>query len=245
MTTTTTAPVLRMTGVQAGYYDTDIVLDDVSLEVRPGRVTVVLGPNGSGKSTALRVLGGFLKARHGQVTLGEEDINRLDPGQRHARGIALLPQGRSIFPSLTVEQNLQLGAWEWRKDRKRLNAAVAAMLDRYPRLAPLRNQAAGRLSGGQARLLEFGRTLILEPAVLLIDEPSVGLAPILVDEVYDEIERLKQENRTILLVDQNVQAAIGLADHVYTLAYGRNHLEGARDAFEGQLDELIKQWLNL
>lgn len=241
----TQAPVLQMNDVVAGYYVHDVVLDHVSLEVRPGRVTVVLGPNGSGKSTALRVLSGFLRARSGRITLGGEDIAGIGPGERHARGIALLPQGRSVFPGLTVEQNLRLGAWQIRKDRGRLEAAVTAMFDRYPTLKPLCNRAAGSLSGGQARLLEFGRTLILDPEVLLIDEPSVGLAPVLVDEIYDEIERLKGEGRTILLVDQNVQAAVSLADHIYTLAYGRNHLEGARDSFEGQLDGLIKQWLNL
>jgi branched-chain amino acid transport system ATP-binding protein len=241
----TAAPVLRMSDVVVGYYVNDVVLDHVSLEVRPGRVTVVLGPNGSGKSTALRVLSGFLRPRTGEVTLGGENIDRLTPGQRHGRGIALLPQGRSIFPGLTVRENLRLGAWELRKDRPRLDAAVDAMFDRYPKLVPLRDRLAGSLSGGQARLLEFGRTLILDPQVLLIDEPSVGLAPVLVDEVYDEIERLKGEGRTILLVDQNVQAAVGLADHVYTLAYGKNHLDGARDSFEGQLDALIRQWLNL
>jgi branched-chain amino acid transport system ATP-binding protein len=237
--------VLRMTDVVAGYYVNDVVLDHVSLEVRPGRVTVVLGPNGSGKSTALRVLAGFLQPRSGTVVLGDEDLDRLTPGQRHEKGIALLPQGRSIFPGLSVLENLRLGAWQLRKDRPRLDAAVDAMFERYPRLKPLRDHLAGNLSGGQARLLEFGRTMILDPAVLLIDEPSVGLAPVLVDEVYDEIERIKREGRTILLVDQNVQAAVALADHVYTLAYGKNHLDGARDNFEGQLDSLIKQWLNL
>jgi branched-chain amino acid transport system ATP-binding protein len=241
----TTAPVLRMTDVVAGYYVNDVVLDHVSLEVRPGQVTVLLGPNGSGKSTALRVLSGFLAPRSGTVKLGEEHIDDLSSGQRHERGIALLPQGRSIFPGLTVLENLRLGAWQLRKDRKKLNAVVDGMFDRYPKLVPLRARLAGSLSGGQARLLEFGRTLILDPLVLLIDEPSVGLAPVLVDEVYDEIDRLKHEGRTILLVDQNVQAAVGLADHVYTLAYGRNHLDGARNAFEGQLDALIRQWLNL
>jgi branched-chain amino acid transport system ATP-binding protein len=239
------APLLKMTDVVAGYFVNDVVLDHVSLEVRPGRVTVVLGPNGSGKSTALRVLAGFLDARTGTVVLGEEDLRGMTPGQRHERGIALLPQGRSIFPGLTVRENLRLGAWQIRKDRGRLDAAVDAMFDRYPRLAPLSDRLAGSLSGGQARLLEFGRTLILDPLVLLIDEPSVGLAPVLVDEVYDEIERLKHEGRTILLVDQNVQAAVSMADHVYTLAYGKNHLDGARDGFEGQLDGLIRQWLNL
>ena len=241
----TTAPVLRMTDVVAGYYANDLVLDHVTLEVVPGRVTVVLGPNGSGKSTSLRILSGFLGARSGSVLLDDEEISALTPGQRLERGIAFMPQGRSIFPGLTVEENLRLGAWQLRGDRRRLDASVTAMFERYPRLADLRNRTAGSLSGGQARLLEFGRTLILDPSVLLIDEPSAGLAPVLVDEVYDEIERLKTEGRTILLVDQNVRAAVDLADYVYTLAYGRNHLEGARDNFAGQLDKLIKQWLNL
>jgi branched-chain amino acid transport system ATP-binding protein len=243
--TATTAPTLRMQDVVAGYFAHDLVLDRVTLEVVPGRVTVVLGPNGSGKSTSLRVLSGFLSPRSGSVTLDDISIVDLSPGERLQQGIALLPQGRSVFPSLTVEENLRLGAWALRKDRARLDSAVVAMFDRYPQLKPLRDRAAGSLSGGQARLLELGRTLILDPAVLLIDEPSVGLAPVLVDQVYEEIERLKDEGRTILLVDQNVAAAVDLADYVYTLAYGRNHLEGARDAFAGQLDDLIKKWLNL
>ncbi|GAA3734254.1 ABC transporter ATP-binding protein [Leifsonia bigeumensis] len=240
-----TAPELRLNGVTAGYFANDIVLDDVSMRIEPAKVTVVLGPNGSGKSTALRIMSGFLKPRTGTVTLAGEDISHLDPGERLSRGIAVLPQGRSVFPELTVLDNLRLGAWQLRSDRGAFQAAVDAMLDRYEVLKPLRMRIAGSLSGGQARMLEFARTLILQPSVLLIDEPSVGLAPVLVDGVYDELERLKDEGRTILLVDQNVQAAVGLADQVYTLAYGKNHLEGARDGFEGQLDDLIKQWLNL
>lgn len=237
--------VLEMRDVTAGYFQKDIVLDSVSLTVQPAKVTVVLGPNGSGKSTALRVLSGFLKARSGDVTLDGEDISALSPGKRLEKGIALLPQGRSIFPELTVEENLVLGAWLIRSDKQRLKEAVEAMFERYPLLKDLRPRLAGSLSGGQARILEFARTMILSPKVLLIDEPSVGLAPYLVDEVYDELEKLKEENNTILLVDQNVSAAVGLADQVYTLAYGKNHLEGSRDSFEGQLDELIQQWLSL
>lgn len=239
------APELVMHDVTAGYFAHDIVLDSVNLAVAPGKVTVVLGPNGSGKSTSLRVLSGFLKPRAGSITLGGEDITTLSPGERLARGVALLPQGRSVFPQLSVEENLRLGAWQLRKDRAALAAAVESAIERYPVLDKLRSRPAGSLSGGQARILEFARTLVTKPSVLLIDEPSVGLAPVLVDEVYDELERLKSEGRTILLVDQNVQAAVGLADYVYTLAYGRNHLEGPRDGFEGQLDELIKQWLKL
>lgn len=243
--TVAVAPELVLDAVTAGYFDHDIVLDGVSMRVTPGKVTAVLGPNGSGKSTSLRVMSGFLVPRQGKVTLGDEDITQLNPGERLARGVAVLPQGRSVFPQLTIDENLRLGAWQLRKDKARLEEAVEAMLDRYPTLRPIRNKPAGALSGGQARLLEFARTLILDPKVLLIDEPSVGLAPVLVDEVYEELGRLKDEGRTILLVDQNVQAAVAIADYVYTLAYGRNHLEGARDQFAGELDSLIKQWLSL
>lgn len=240
-----TAPELRLNSVTAGYFVHDIVLDEVTMRIQPAKVTVVLGPNGSGKSTALRIMSGFLRPRSGSVTLDGEDISQLGPGERLSRGIAVLPQGRSVFPELTVLDNLRLGAWQLRADKSAFQGAVDAMLERYPVLQPLRSRMAGSLSGGQARMLEFARTLILQPSVLLIDEPSVGLAPVLVDGVYDELDRLKEEGRTILLVDQNVQAAVGLADQVYTLAYGKNHLEGAKDGFEGQLDNLIKQWLNL
>lgn len=236
---------LTVSDVTAGYYANDIVLDDVSINVEPGKVTVLLGPNGSGKSTLLRIMGGFLKPRLGRVTLGGEDISLKGPADRLSLGISVLPQGRSIFPELTVEENLRLGAWQIRRDQDRFDGALEAMFERYPTIKPMRKKQAGSLSGGQARIVEFARTLILDPRVLLIDEPSVGLAPVLVDGVYDELERLKEEGRTILLVDQNVQAAVDMADYVYTLAYGRNHLNGARDEFEGQLDELIKQWLNL
>lgn len=242
---TTTAPVLRLENVTAGYFANDIVLEDINMRVEPGKVTSVLGPNGSGKSTSLRVMAGFLKPRTGRVMLGDEDISALNPAERLAKGVAMLPQGRSVFPELTVEDNLRLGAWQLRKDKQAMQEAIDRMIERYPVLTKFMNRAAGSLSGGQARILEFARTLILSPSVLLIDEPSVGLSPLLVDEVYDEMDRLKQEGRTILLVDQNVQAAVGLADHVYTLAYGKNHLDGSRDGFEGQLDGLIKQWLSL
>lgn len=244
-TRATEAPTLRMRDVVAGYHTHDLVLNGVSLQVRPGKVTAVLGPNGSGKSTVLRVLAGFLYARTGDVRLGDEDISALAPRERIERGVSLLPQGRSVFPGLTVEENLRLGGWLLRKEPPRMAAAIESTFNRYPELAALRRRPAGSLSGGQARMLEFGRSLILDPTVLLIDEPSVGLAPILVDGMYEEIAKLKAEGRTILLVDQNVRAAVNIADYVYTLTYGRNHLEGDVGDFSGSLDGLIKQWLNL
>lgn len=239
------APGLVMDHVDAGYFKHDRVLQDVSLRARPGVVTAVLGPNGSGKSTALRILYGFLSPRAGSVQLDGIDITDTPVDGRAALGMAFLPQGRSVFPRLTVLENLRLGAWLLRGDRKKLDDAVDAMLERYPLLQEVRDKPAGSLSGGQARLLEFGRTLILDPAVLLIDEPSVGLSPVLVETVYEELRRIKDEGRTVLLVDQNVRAAMNLADYVYTLAYGRNHLDGKRGQFSGRLDELIRTWLQL
>jgi len=239
------ADTLAMHDVQAGYFDHDLVLQDVSLEARPGKVTAILGPNGSGKSTALRVLYGFLQPRTGSVTLGGEDISEIAPDERLARGIALLPQGHSIFAQLSVHENLELGAWLLRRSGGRLTEAVDRTYEQYPLLADLRHKPAGSLSGGQQRILEFARTLVLDPRIVLIDEPSVGLAPVLVDEVYGQIGRLKDQGRTVVLVDQNVEAAVDLADHVYTLAYGRNDLDGSREAFEERLDDMIRGWLAL
>lgn len=238
-----TTPELTMHNVEAGYYAHDLVLDGVSLTTRPNKVTVILGPNGSGKSTTLRVLYGFLQPRQGQVTLGGRDITTMPPYQRLELGIALLPQGRSTFPDLTVHENLEVGGWNLQKDRQTLTQTVEGMYERYPALKPLRHKAAGSLSGGQQRILELARMMVADPKILLIDEPSVGLAPILVKQVYDEITKFKEEERTILLVDQNIEAAVGLADYVYTLEYGRNHLEGDHTEFEGRLSNLVKEWL--
>jgi branched-chain amino acid transport system ATP-binding protein len=146
---------------------------------------------------------------------------------------------------LTVEENVRLGAWLVRDDARRFQAAVNGVFERYPSLGAVRHKPAASLSGGQARMLELGRSLMLDPKVLLIDEPSVGLAPVLVSEVYEEIVRLKEEGRTIVLVDQNVRAAVDVADYIYTLTYGKNHLEGEVAAFSDSLDSLIAQWLSL
>ncbi|WP_112433659.1 ABC transporter ATP-binding protein [Thermogemmatispora tikiterensis] len=234
---------LSMRGVTAGYYSHDLVLNNVSLNARPGKVTVLLGPNGSGKSTALRVLYGLLRPRSGQILLDGREITTVPPQRRLALGMALLPQGRSVFPELTVQENLEIGGWLLGRDRRRLAAALEAVYARYPLLKEWRQKQAGSLSGGQQRLVEIGRMMVADPRVILIDEPSVGLAPVIVDQVYEEIARLKEEQRTILLVDQNVRAAVALADYIYTLEYGRNNLEGERGAFEDRLEALIKSWL--
>jgi branched-chain amino acid transport system ATP-binding protein len=233
---------LRLDSVVAGYHAHDVVLNGVSLDAVPGRVTAVLGPNGSGKSTALRVLAGFVPARTGRVLLDGRDISGTAAHDRLALGIGFLPQGRSVFPRLTVEENLQVGGWRLRSRPSELRTAVARAFERYPSLAEHRRRVAGALSGGQQRLLEFARLLVTEPAIMLIDEPSAGLSPALAEVAYAEIARLRGEGRTILLVDQNLSAAIELADFVHILAYGRNESSGPVSEY-ADLDRLVRGWL--
>ncbi len=239
------APRLRVANVVAGYIPGHPILRQVSVTAEPGRITVILGPNGAGKSTLLRVIFGFLSAETGTVQLNDTDIASLPPHFRIAQGIALLPQGRSVFPDLSVVENIELGGWAIRSDRKRLREQVEAMLKRYPHLRPLADRAAGSLSGGQQRTVEIARLLVSNPSVLLIDEPSVGLAPIVAAQVYKELLALKAEGRTILLVDQDVRAAIRIADYIYVLNSGKNDIEGDRARFEGDLGAMVRGWLGV
>ncbi|HZV50911.1 MAG TPA: ABC transporter ATP-binding protein [Candidatus Dormibacteraeota bacterium] len=242
---TATAPELRVEGLEAGYYAGQSVLRGVDLRAAPGKLTVILGPNGAGKSTALRVLAGLLPPAAGRVLVDGHDITRVPAHGRARLGIAFLPQGRSVFAALTVHQNLELGGWILRRRRQDLDRALEAAYERYPKLRPLRDRPAGSLSGGQQRLVEIARMMIADPRLILIDEPSAGLAPNLTEEVYEELARLRVEGRTVLLVDQNVRAAVEVADYVFTLESGRNHLEGDRERFERELGALIRAWLRV
>jgi branched-chain amino acid transport system ATP-binding protein len=243
--TTIAAPRLQVEGVVAGYIPGHPILRGVNLKAEPGRITVILGPNGAGKSTLLKAVSGFLPPEEGTIRLGDTEVGSLPPHRHIEHGIALLPQGRSTFPELTVAENIELGGWTMRGDRKRLREAVEAMFVRYPHLLPLRNRAAGSLSGGQQRAVEIARLLVPNPSVLLIDEPSVGLSPIVAQQVYQELLALKEEGRTILLVDQDVRAAIRVADYVYVLSSGKNDIEGDRSAFEGDLGAMVRGWLGV
>lgn len=245
MTMALTAPTLRITDVIAGYVPEHPVLRDVTMTAEPGRITVVLGPNGAGKSTLLRVVAGFLSPAAGSVRLDDTDIGFLPPHRHLEHGIGLLPQGRSTFPELTVAENIELGGWTIRSDRRRLREAVESMFVRYPNLRELRNRTAGSLSGGQQRAVEIARLLVSNPSVLLIDEPSVGLSPLIATQVYKELTALRAEGRTILLVDQDVRAAIKIADYVYVLSSGKNDIEGNRSAFEGDLGIMVRGWLGV
>ncbi len=157
--------------------------------------------------------------------------------------MAFITQERNVFPYMSVEENLELGAWTLRGNRKKVRSRVEAVYERYPRLRERKNVMAGRLSGGEQRMLELGRALMTAPQCILFDEPTVGLAPKVAKEIYGEIGRLKAEGITTILVDQNVREAITLADHLYVLDLGRVVEEGPKGKFEGRMKELVRQWL--
>lgn len=237
--------VLSIDSVVAGYSKHDVILDELSLEVVANETTVILGPNGSGKSTTLRAILGLVNVRSGCITFDGADITGLPTYLRSKLGIALLPQGHSVFPQMTVEENLLLGGWNFGRDRTELLASYERVLDEYPLLQKMRKRKAGLLSGGQQRLLEVARLMLPDPSLVVIDEPSVGLAPIFVDEVYEHIEGLKDKGKTILIVDQNVQAAVELADYVYILEFGRVASEGDVGDYSSDVHAIVQEWLRV
>lgn len=230
-------------GVTSGYTREVPILKGVELEARTGLVTVIIGPNGAGKSTLLRTIYGYIRPSEGEITHDGTSLVGIPPARMLEHGIAYLLQGRSTFPAMTVEENLELGAWTIRKDRARVAQAFERIYARYPQLREFRRRPAGALSGGQQRLLEVARLTMTGPRTLLLDEPSVGLMPKLVDEVYDEIARLKEDRYTILIVDQNVKQAIEIADWVYVLNLGENSHQGPVEGFRQRLDEIVREWL--
>ena len=200
------------------------VLHGVSLEVGRGEIVTLIGSNGAGKTTLMRVISGILPPVKGRITFDGEALDRLPAHRRVARGIAQVPEARQVFAPLSVEDNLRLGAF------RRHAADVAAAMDRvytlFPALASKRHTAAGTLSGGQQQMLAMGRALMSDPRLLLLDEPSMGLAPVLVDQILDTVAALRKDGMTILLVEQNVNAALAIADRAYVLETGRIVLAG-------------------
>lgn len=211
--------MLELRDVRAGYGAIN-VLWDVSLEIGTGRLTALVGPNGAGKTTLLRAVMGLIPAQRGHIVLDGNDIAGTSTWNIAERGIALIPEGRMIFRDMTIEENLMLGAFP---KQRRAGAAsrLEPIYDLFPLLRERRRQLAGTLSGGQAQMLALGRGLMSDPKLLLVDEPSLGLAPVMVQEVFAILRRLKDEGRTILLVEQNTNMALDVADHVYLMQGGK------------------------
>jgi ABC-type branched-subunit amino acid transport system ATPase component len=239
------APILAVDGIHAGYQSGIDILQDLSLSAEARRLTLIIGPNGAGKSTLLRTIFGFLHPHGGSVTFNGERIDALQPYAVKRRGVSYVPQEINIFPHLTVEENLRMGAWTLRQDKARLRRHFERTYETFPALAARRRLRAGDLSGGQGRLLSVAREMMTEPTLMLVDEPTAGLAPNLVDEVYDLLDKARQAiGATVVLVDQNVEDALPHADYIYMINLGRIKAEGPpRDFTAPRIRELIQECL--
>lgn len=232
---------LRLSNVHSFYGDSHI-LHGVSFALRPGAVLALLGRNGAGKTTCISTIIGFLKPQHGEIRLFGEPIEGLSPERISHLGIGLVPQGRRIFPSLTVRENLVVAQQRARATGKSWN--LERIYDMFPRLRERHGQFAGTLSGGEQQMLAIGRALMGNPRILLLDEPSEGLAPLIVAEVGRTVKRLKQEGQSIVLVEQNIQLALEVADQAVILNTGRCVFAGnAGDVMDNA--ELIAQNLGV
>jgi branched-chain amino acid transport system ATP-binding protein len=239
-------PVLELRSVDVAYHGDIRILQGLSMVVRPGRITGVIGPNGAGKSTALRALYGLLKPVVGDVLLDGTVVTGMAPWQFIERGISLVPQNRSLFNELSVEDNLRLACWSFRRDKARVAEALDRAYAQFPILKERRRQAAGAMSGGQQRFLELGRALALKPRAVLLDEPTAMIAPKLAAEIYEFIHGLPKQGITVLLVDQNVRQCVRVADHIYVLELGRNKIDGTASDFtqDADLRNLIAEWVD-
>ena len=215
-------------------------LKGLSLEAREGQVTCLLGPNGAGKTTTLFTIAGILKLHSGSINLGKDNITNLSAPGIVRKGIALVPENRLIFPQMSVEENLIAGAFARpRKDQPAINADLKGIYDRFPRLRERSAQSGGTLSGGEQQMLAIGRALMARPKIMMMDEPSLGLAPIIVEEIFEIISLLNKEGVSILLVEQNARMALKVAHHVYLLEGGKVTFNGIPQEMEQ--DEVIQR----
>jgi branched-chain amino acid transport system ATP-binding protein len=229
--------LLEVQDLHAGYGKMEI-LKGVSLRVEAGQIVSIIGPNGAGKSTVFRTLFGLLPARQGCVRFAGEDVTNRPPAALLHRGMTYVPQGRNVFPLMTVDENLRLGAYI-RPRSAELDAEVERIYDTFPALREARRKRAADLSGGQQQMLEMGRALLLRPRLMLLDEPTLGLAPLVFREIFRIIEELRRRGQTILLVEQNAAKALEISDYAYVLELGRNRFEGSGEAI--RTDERIRR----
>ena len=233
--------MLTLNNVEVIYDGVILVLKGVSLAVREGGITTLLGANGAGKTTTLKAISGLLRSERGEVTkgtieLGGERIDRLAPHEVVARGVVQVFEGRRVFEHLTTEENLIAGA-HVQPDRTRVGEGIERVYQYFPRLKERRHVQSGYLSGGEQQMLVIGRALMSRPRVMLLDEPSLGLAPMLVEEIFEIVQRLnRQEKLTVLLVEQNATLALGIAEHGYVMENGRIVLDGSADALRENAD---------
>jgi branched-chain amino acid transport system ATP-binding protein len=220
-------PFLIGDAMSGGYGKGPDILHECTVAVDPGQIAVIVGPNGAGKSTAMKAIFGMLDVRQGAVRLDGEDITRLSPQDRVAKGMAFVPQNQNIFTSMTVEENLEMGAFLRRDD---ISQTMEQVYELFPILRDKRRQAAGELSGGQRQQVAVGRALMTQPKVLMLDEPTAGVSPIVMDELFDRIIEVARTGISILMVEQNARQALAIADKGYVLVQGRNRYTDTGEA---------------
>jgi branched-chain amino acid transport system ATP-binding protein len=221
-----------MKDLYVGYYRDLNILQNLNITAESGKITTILGANGVGKSTTLKAVYGFLKPNEGDILMEGQSILGTPTHERIRLGLAYIPQQPGVFRWMSVEENLEVGAWTFRRDKKRLKQKLEENYARFPILRDKRRQMTGELSGGQQRMVEIGRTLMTDPKVILVDEPTAGLAKLLSEEVYQMLVDLRdKDNLTILLVDQEIRQALKISDYVYVLELGRNKYEGPASDF--------------
>ena len=218
--------MLKIEAVKVSYGAIEAV-KGVSLEVRAGEVVTIIGANGAGKSTLLKSIVGLEPVAQGRVLIDGKDCTQVPPHQRVGLGVALSPEGRGVFPDQTVRENLMLGAYSRRADKAFVERGIEREFTRFPRLKERQHQPSGTLSGGEQQMLAIARALMSEPRLLLLDEPSLGLAPLIIRDIFDAIRQLRSSGLTILLVEQMAKQALGVADRAYVLETGRITLEGS------------------
>jgi branched-chain amino acid transport system ATP-binding protein len=226
--------MLDISNLRAGYGAIN-VLWDLSLRIEAGKLTTIIGANGAGKTTLLRAIMGLIPVSQGTITLNGKALNGIPTWDMMDLSMAMIPEGRMTFRDMTVEENLMMGAFA-PQHRKAAPANLEKSYQMFPRLKERRKQMAGSLSGGEAQMLAMARGLMSEPRLLIVDEPSLGLAPVMVNELFEILGRLKQDGRTIILVEQNTHRAVGVADHVYLMQSGKVVL--SQPASEVSLDHL-------
>jgi len=233
---------LELKELESGYGELQI-LWGISLQVHKGRLTTIIGANGVGKTTALRTTMGSVRPWSGRVLLHGEDVTKLESHAKANRGLVLVPEGRQLFPNMSVEENLEMGGYS-RRARKHRKDNLERVYDVFPRLKERRKQKASTLSGGEQQMAAIGRGLMQEPTVLMIDELSLGLAPVLVQQLFLTLKSLRSQGITIVLVEQNVHLALALSDYTYVLAEGRVTIEGESRAV-AQMDGVRRAYLGL
>jgi branched-chain amino acid transport system ATP-binding protein len=229
--------LLEVDDIHAGYGKLEI-LRGVSLRVEAGQVVSIIGPNGAGKSTVFKTLFGVLPVRQGRVRFHGEDVTNRPPADLLRRGMTYVPQGRNVFPLMTVEENLRLGAYI-RPRSAELDREVARVYETFPMLRDARQKRAAELSGGQQQMLEMGRALLLRPRLMLLDEPTLGLSPLVFREIFRIIADLRRAGQTILMVEQNASKALEISDYAYVLELGRNRFDGSGEAIRA--DDRIRR----